>query len=489
MSENSSTNRTALFALFALFFMWGFMTVINDVLMPHLKTRFVLTYLQTSLVQSAFFGAYFIGSLLYFIISAATGDPIRRIGYKNGILLGLCVSAVGAGLFYPAAIGNAYWPYLLALFVLGLGFTMLQIAANPYVAIIGKPETASSRLNLAQGFNSLGTTLGPLIGGYLIFKYFAGAEAVKWPYLFMAVILLLLALLFVFTSLPKVVETEKIEPGFGSLSYRQLRFGIIAIFVYVGGEVAIGSYLINFIGLKEIMHFPEDEAKNFLSWYWGGLMIGRFMGSVSMGEIQEKIRKYGLMLLAALGCVGLIFFADAINRGIFSEGMDAGVILDILSWEIFPWLGFVVLNFLAFMLGKGIPARTLAIFASVVILLLITGILTSGRLAFYAILAIGLFNSIMWSNIFTLSIDGLGKYTSQGSSLLVMAIVGGAVVPFLQGGLADFLAGIIGEGEDSGLQLSFIIPMLCYVYILFYGLSGFKPSKKPEDQQISTSAN
>lgn len=482
MTDHSATNRMALFALFCLFFMWGFMTVMNDVLIPYLKNTFALNYLQSSLVQSAFFGAYFIGSLIYFIISVASGDPIQRIGYKNGILLGLGVSALGAGLFYPAAIGNAYWPYLLALFVLGLGFTMLQIAANPYVAILGKAETASSRLNLAQGFNSLGTTLGPLIGGFLIFKFFAGAEAVKWPYMFMALILVLLALLFVFTSLPSGVHAEKIEKGFGSLKYRQLRFGIIAIFVYVGGEVAIGSYLINFIGLKEIMHFPEEEAKNFLSWYWGGLMIGRFMGSISLGEIQDVVKKYGFMLLAAIGCAALIFFADAINRGIFAEGVEAGVVLDILSWEILPWLGFVALNFVVFILGKGMPARTLAIFASVVIILLITGILTNGRLAFYAILAIGLFNSIMWSNIFTLSIDGLGKYTSQGSSLLVMAIVGGAVVPFLQGALADFLAGIIGKGPDSGLQLSFIIPMLCYVYILFYGLSGYKPSELANEE-------
>lgn len=465
----------ALFALFCLFFMWGFMTVMNDVLIPYLKSTFALNYAQASLVQGFFFGAYAIGSLIYFIISVVSGDPIQRIGYKNGILLGLVVSAIGASLFYPAALGNAYWPYLLALFVLGLGFTMLQIAANPYVAIIGKAETASSRLNMAQGFNSLGTTVGPLIGGFLIFKYFAGAEAVKWPYLMMAGILLILVLVFIFTRLPKVVNEEKIERGFGSLRFRQLRFGIIAIFVYVGGEVAIGSYLINFIGLKEIMGLANDEAGNFLSWYWGGLMIGRFMGAISLGEMKNVVKKYGYMILTAIGCVALIYFADATKRGLFTEGMDASVILDILSWEILPWIGFVGLNFVAFILGKGAPARTLAIFASVVIVLLLIGIAGSGSLAFYAVLAIGLFNSIMWSNIFTLSIDGLGKYTSQGSSLLVMAIFGGAVIPLLQGSLADALAKVIGEGPDSGLQLSFIIPLLCYVYLLFYGLKGYKP--------------
>lgn len=483
MSENSSTNRMALFALFALFFMWGFMTVMNDVLIPYLKSTFALNYAQASLVQGFFFGAYAIGSLIYFLISVISGDPIQRIGYKNGILLGLVVSALGAGLFYPAAMGNAYWPYLLALFVLGLGFTMLQIAANPYVAIIGKSETASSRLNMAQGFNSLGTTIGPLIGGFLIFKYFAGAEAVKWPYLMMAGILLVLVLVFIFTPLPKVVNTEKIERGFGSLRFSQLRFGIIAIFVYVGGEVAIGSYLINYIGLPEIMGLAQEDAKNFLSWYWGGLMIGRFMGAISMGEIEKQVKKYGFMILAAIACVGLIFFADAINRGIFGGETDASVILDILSWEILPWVGFVGLNFLAFILGKGAPARTLAIFATAVIVLLAIGILGNGSLAFYAVLAIGLFNSIMWSNIFTLSIHGLGKYTSQGSSLLVMAIFGGAVVPLLQGTVADSLAKVIGEGPDSGLQLSFIIPLLCYVYLLFYGLRGYKPKETADERR------
>jgi len=472
--SSPSSRRAAFIALFSLFFMWGFMTVMNDVLIPYLKNTFALTYFQSAFVQFAFFGAYFIGSLIYFIISVSSGDPIQRIGYKNGILIGLIISATGAGLFYPAAIGNSYWPYLAALFTLGLGFTMLQIAANPYVALIGKPETASSRLNLAQGFNSLGTTLGPIVGGYLIFKYFAGAEAVKWPYLMMAGILLLLGLVFLFTKLPSGVESAQIERGFGSLNYRQLRLGIIAIFAYVGGEVAIGSWLINFIGLPDIMAFAEEDAKNFLAWYWGGLMIGRFMGAISMGELKNLGKKYGLMLLAAATCVGLIYLADAINRGAFAQGMDPQVVFDILGWEILPWIGFVILNFLLFLIGNGVPARTLTVFAASVIVLLAIGILAKGPVAFYAMLGIGLFNSIMWSNIFTLSINGLGKYTSQGSSLLVMAIMGGAIIPLAQGKLSDILAEVIGQGPDSGLQLSFIVPLICYLYLLFYGLNGHK---------------
>jgi FHS family L-fucose permease-like MFS transporter len=246
--------------------------------------------------------------------------------------------------------------------------------------------------------------------------------------------------------------------------------------VYLGGEVAIGSYLINFLGLREIMGIAEQDAKNFLSWYWGGLMIGRFLGAISLGEMKSVVKKYGLMVLAAVLCVGVIYFANAIDRGIFGGETDASVILDILGWEIAPWLGFILLNFLGFALGRGLPARTLAIFAGMVILLLAITILGQGRLAFYAVLGIGLFNSIMWSNIFTLAIKDLGKYTSQGSSLLVMAILGGAVVPVLQGLAADGFAGLLGGGEDSGLQASFVVPLLCYLYILFYGIKGYRTS-------------
>jgi FHS family L-fucose permease-like MFS transporter len=241
----------ALPVLISLFFVWGFLTSMNDVLIPFLKSVFTLTYTQAMIIQFSFFGAYFIGSLIYFIISSIWGDPINHIGYKNGIVLGLFMSAIGTGMFYPAAVIVSYGMFLTGLFILGLGFTLLQISSNPYVAILGSPQTASSRLNLAQGFNSLGTTLAPLLGGYLIFKLFVGdefqnADALIYPYMAFTVIFILLGIAFLFIKLPDYKDTNE----YSSLKithYPQLMWGIIAIFMYVGAEVSIGSMLISFL--------------------------------------------------------------------------------------------------------------------------------------------------------------------------------------------------------------------------------------------------
>ncbi|PID59304.1 MAG: MFS transporter [Ignavibacteriae bacterium] len=457
MTSGNSTNSqsksytSALITMTSLFFMWGFMTVMNDVLIPHLKKIFELSYFQSMLVQTSFFSAYFFGSLVYYLISSSSGDPINKIGYKNGNIIGLVLSALGSALFYPATILHVYWFYLLALFVLGLGFTILQITANPYVAILGDPKTASSRLNLAQGFNSLGTTLGPLVGGTLIFKYFAGDEAVKIPYLVLAGFLLFLAIIIKFSKLPEFANEENIEKGSGALKFPQLKLGILAIFAYVGGEVAVGSILISFFGLENIAGLNEHDASSFLSLYWGGLMIGRFSGAIYLSDIPNQTKKFGFMILAALAAFFVIYFSNSIK-----SGMELSTVA--------PLLIFIVLAFILFVLGKSIPSRTLYLFATIVIILLLTTILTEGKIAFWAVIAIGLFNSIMWSNIFTLAIDGLGKYTSQGSSLLVMAILGGAIIPPLQGWMADHI----------GVQLSFIVPIFCYIYIFYYGISGCK---------------
>src|SRR5580704_10522195 len=244
-SGNGANYRGPFAIMTVLFFMWGFMTVFNDILIPRFKEAFTLNYFQAMLVQFAFFGAYFVGSLCYFFISAAAGDPIAKIGYKNGVVIGLLIAALGSALFWPAATIVSYPLFLVALFIVGLGFAMLQIAANPYVTILGPEKTASSRLNLAQAFNSLGTTTGPLIGGYLIFQYFAktgvsGADSVKVPYLVFCIIFLFLAAVFFFIRLPHVGE-GKIEAGAGALKYPHVVLGIIAIFMYVGGEVSVGS--------------------------------------------------------------------------------------------------------------------------------------------------------------------------------------------------------------------------------------------------------
>lgn len=447
-----------------LFFMWGFITVMNDVLIPHLKAAFELTYLQASLVQMAFFGAFFFVSLAYFIISVTAGDPITKIGYKNAIIIGLVICGLGCALFYPAAEYQKYGFFLGALFVLATGVTILQIAANPYAARLGAPETESSRLNLAQGFNSVGTTLAPVIGAILIYKVFSDGnitiDSLKAPYLIFGAAFILLAVMVKFVYLPKITNEESIETGAQVLKYRHLVLGMIAIFCYVGGEVAIGSFLINFFKLETIMGLEEADGSKFLSFYWGGAMIGRFLGSVSMGAMTDKIKKYSLM--AGLSIVSFLFIY--LITGIKNDG--GSFYFDVLPFsEVSLFVIFLVINYLAFFVGKGNPARTLSVFATIVIVLLIAMVFTNGSVAFWCSIAIGAFNSILWSNIFTLAIKDLGKYTSQGSSLLVMMIVGGALIPSLQGWFAD----VTGD-----IQLSFLVPLACYVYVLTYGFWGHK---------------
>lgn len=447
-TEDKPNYRVALSTLTTLFFLWGFITCMNDILIPHLKELFQLTYFQAMLVQFAFFGAYFVGSAIYFLISYFYGDPINRIGYKGGIVIGLVISALGCVLFYPAELMAVYPMFLLALFTLGLGFTLLQISANPYVAILGAPEGASSRLNMAQAFNSLGTTIAPVLGGYLIFEFFAEggeitAEATKVPYLIFGLLFVLVAALVWFVKFP-VFRAEELEGGkLGALSFPQLRGGVLGIFFYVGAEVAIGSLIISFIGQPDVMGVSEHIGKNYLALYWGGAMIGRFMGAISLNGRLVGIRKMVYMAVAAL----VVFF------------LILGVV-DLTLAQTATFLLFILLNFGAFAIGRSMAARTLLIFALVNIGLLFATVWGSGSWAMWALLAVGLFNSIMWSNIFTLAIAGLGPHTSQGASLLVMGILGGALIPLLQGWMADVV----------GLKLSFIIPALCYVYVASYGL-------------------
>lgn len=462
----------------SLFFLWGFMTVFNDILIPRFKEAFTLNYFQAMLVQFAFFGAYFVGSLLYFIISATKGDPIAKIGYKNGVVIGLLISATGSALFWPAAGAASYPMFLAALFVVGLGFAMLQIAANPYVTILGPEKTASSRLNLAQGFNSIGTTIGPLIGGWLIFQYFAksgahGADSVKVPYLAFCVIFLVLAAVFFFVHLPHVGE-GKIEPGAGALKFPHVVLGVIAIFMYVGGEVTVGSAIINFLGQPSVAGLSEIDASKYVSIYWGGLMIGRFMGAVELSEMKKANKQIALIVIPLLAYL-LLWAAksaplDALhgegNASVFALWKDAFV----ANWAVFKiYLPFIGLCWLLFQFGQSKAARTLLIFSATVVVLLVTAILVGGKVAMWCVVAIGLFTSIGWSNTFSLALEGTGVYKSQVSSLLVMAILGGAVLPPLQGKIADL---------THNLQLSFIVPLIAYAYVAFYGAKGHKIGRK-----------
>jgi len=462
----------------SLFFLWGFMTVFNDILIPRFKEAFTLSFFQAMLVQFAFFGAYFVGSLLYFIISATKGDPIAKIGYKNGVVIGLLISATGSALFWPAAVAASYPMFLAALFIVGLGFAMLQIAANPYVTILGPEKTASSRLNLAQGFNSIGTTIGPLIGGWLIFQYFAksgahGADSVKMPYLAFCVIFMLLAVVFYFIHLPHVGE-GRVEPGAGALKYPHVVLGVLAIFMYVGGEVAVGSAIINFLGQPNVAGLSEIDASKYVAIYWGGLMIGRFMGAVELSEMKKANKQMALLVIPLLAYL-LLWVAKSAPLDAMHGGGDASVFslwheAFVANWAVFKiYLPFIGLCWLLFQFGQSKAARTLLIFSATVVVLLLTAILVGGKVAMWCVVAIGLFTSIGWSNTFSLALEGTGAYKSQVSSLLVMAILGGAILPPLQGKIADV---------THNLQLSFIVPLIAYAYVAFYGAKGHKIGRK-----------
>jgi FHS family L-fucose permease-like MFS transporter len=384
----------ALAAVTALFFMWGFLTCLNDILVPHLKTVFDLGYARGALVQLCFFSAYF-------LVSLPAGRVIAAVGYKRGILVGLVVAGAGALLFYPAASIPSYAFFLSALFVLASGIVFLQVAANAYVAVLGPPEGAPSRLNLTQAFNSLGTTIAPVFGGYVILAHggngpLAEAHAVRLPYVGIALTLFLLAGAVALVDLPRVPSAEGGDGGslLGALRARHLALGVVAVFLYVGAEVSIGSFMVNFLEQPQTGGLDAVDAARHVSFYWGGAMVGRFAGT--------------LVLRRA----------------------DAG--------------------------------RVLAACAAAAAALVGASLLSSGSVAMWALLAVGLCNSIMFPTIFTLGIAGLGHETSRGSSLLVMACVGGAVLPVTFGLAAD----------RFGLRSAYVLPALCYVYIAFYGLFG-----------------
>jgi FHS family L-fucose permease-like MFS transporter len=394
--------------------MWGFLTCLNDILVPHLKSIFDLNYTQVMLIQFAFFGAYFLFSL-------PSAKIIDWMGYQRSMVVGLLTMGLGAFLFVPAASVPSFPLFLGALIVLAAGITCLQVAANPYVTVLGKPETASSRLNLTQAFNSLGTFLAPFFGGLLILsaapktmeeiramapdvlQAFRVHEAatVKTPYVGLGIALVVLAVAIGSFKLPKIPQAqhqagEKVDDSIWK--HPNLIFGAIGIFVYVGAEVSIGSFLVNYFGQPEIGGLTEKVAASFVAFYWGGAMVGRFIGS---GLLQK---------------------------------MDTGKLLGICS----------------------VCAAALVT----------TSMLTSGHTAMYSIILVGFFNSIMFPSIFTLGVAELGPLTGDGSGVMIMAIVGGALIPVAQGAIADRI----------GIHHAFFLPVICYLYILYFALSGSKPN-------------
>lgn len=449
-------NRVAFATVTSLFFMWGFISCMNDLLIPKFKAEFDLTQFQANLVQFFFFGAYFLVSIFYFIISAAKGDPINKIGYKNGLIIGLILTAGACLVFIPAANAKSYPLFLTALCLLGCGVTLIQIAANPYISILGPEKSASSRLNLSQGLNSLGYVLTPLIGGYFLFKGQddAGLESVKAPYIGLAIVLFAIAAAIKFIKLPTFRQEGKVEAGVKVFRHPHFKWGWFAIFFYVGAEVTVGSILVNYLGDSEIAGLTEEEGVKYLSFYWGGLMIGRLMGAISLSGLAEA-KKFPMMIGAALISMIIIFIS--------AKGDS-----DLTVSEVSPYLITVVLSFVFFKLGNAMPGRMVGLFALVAAVLSVLAMTTSGEFALWSIVGIGLFNSIMWSNIFTLSIRGLGDDTSQGSSLLVMMIVGGAILPLIQGFMMD----------SMGVRLSLSIVLVSYLYLAFFGFVGSKIGRK-----------
>jgi len=406
-STSNDGYKMAFALMTSLFFMWGAIVSLNDILIPHFKGIFDMNYTQTMLVQFSYFGAYFTMSIPASIV-------VGKIGYKKGIVLGLAIVGIGCLMFLPAAYFVSYGLFLFGLFVMATGNVFLQVVGNPYVTILGAPETASSRLNLAQGVNSLATTLAPLMGAYVILGEFdsnqQAAASVRGPYIGLAIAAFIIAVVFFFIKLPTPMQSDGTKKLKGNvLKFRQLRLGVIALTLYVGAEVTIGSFIVGFLGEPSIAGFSAETAAKYIPFYWGGLMVGRFAGSA----ILQVIKAEKVLVWAALA---------------------AGV-------------------------------------------LLMVTLLTSGAVSMWAMLLTGLFNSIMWSNIFALAIEGLGEYTIKASGILVMAPVGGAILPILQGVLAD--------SPVVGLHLSYILPLSCYLFILYYGISGHKMTQEERQAVIA----
>ncbi|MBB1477035.1 sugar MFS transporter [Shewanella sp. SG41-3] len=407
--------RFALVALTSLFFMWGFLTCLNDILIPYLKNMFDLNYTQAMLVQFCFFGAYF-------VVSIPAGALVGKIGYQKGIITGLVIACIGCLLFYPSASYASYNMFLFAFFVLASGITILQVSANPYVSVLGPAETASSRLTLTQAFNSLGTTVAPFFGSWLILSTVEHdesitevgevigrlsveqqASAVQTPYLILALSLFALALIFMMLKLPLLGKKDAASTTSATGSawqYPHLVMGAVGIFVYVGAEVGIGSFLISFLTQDHIGGVSESQAAHYIAYYFGGAMVGRFIGAAVMQKI---------------------------NAG-----------------------------------------KVLAFNALCACILVSAAMMSIGTVAMWALLFVGLCNSIMFPTIFSLALQDLKQHTSQGSGILCLAIVGGAILPLFQGMLADIL----------GIQLAFIVPLLCYCFIGYYGLIGCN-AKRP----------
>jgi FHS family L-fucose permease-like MFS transporter len=524
--SNSKNYGSALYTLITVFFFWGFLAASNGVFIPFCKAHFSLTQFESQLIDFTFYGGYFIGSLiLYFASAASKVDIMNKLGYKNGIILGLIISAVGALGMIPAIASGSFGFILAVFFIIAVGFSLQQTAANPFVVALGPPETGSNRLNFAGSINNIGGLLGPVVVGVILFgsaKAKIAAADVKISsvnnlYYMLAGLFIAVAIFFWFSNLPKVTSDEKIESskkantplfimflafllilvadpfsaylnkaftteaiksqyfvyasliiivgtlvgtiyaakgskeGWGAMQYPQLILGMLAIFTYVGTEVTIQSNLGSLMKTPEFGSFQESDIAPYISLYWGSLMIGRFAGSIGAFNLSKTV-KYVLYILIPFIAFGIVLLVNSLTGANVSS--------------LYVYAVCVAILIVAFFIGQQKPTRTLAVLGLLGVAFMIIGLLTTGRVATFSFISGGLCCSIMWPSIFSLSITGLGKYTSQGSAFLIMMILGGSIIPPLQGKIADGSNDLV-KGM-SGLHFSYVVPMLGFAYLAYF---------------------
>lgn len=519
MSEQKNYS-SALYTLITVFFFWGFVAASNGIFIPFCKTHFSLTQFESQLIDFTFYGGYFIGSLaLYYASQIFKVDILNKIGFKNGIIYGLIVSALGALSMIPAVNSGSFTFILISFFLIAIGFSLQQTAANPFAVALGTPETGADRLNLAGGVNNFGSILGPIIVSVILFGSAAGVSpktveisSINNLYYILAGLFIAVAIFFAISKLPKVTSDEQIEAstktnlplfvmfiafmlilasdvltditglsksifvylslaiivltllfasksaskspnGWGAMKYPQLVLGMLAIFTYVGVEVTIQSNMGALLNLPSFGGYSESAISPFISLYWGSLMVGRWTGAVSAFKLSKNVKRI-LTVVVPFLAFGVILFFNHVT------GTDIS--------QMYIYVVCIAVLVLGFFYSQEKPAKTLAIFSALGAIAMVVGLLTDGKIATYAFISGGLCCSIMWPCIFSLAITGLGKYTSQGSSFLIMMILGGAIIPPVQGILAD----------GSGIHFSYIIPVICFIYLLFFAWKVSKELKK-----------
>ena len=532
MEQNDKKNySSALYTLITVFFFWGFLAASNGIFIPFCKTHFHLTQFESQLIDFTFYGGYFIGSLiLYFASQASKVDIMNKLGYKNGIILGLVISAVGALGMIPAVASGAFGFILAVFFIIAIGFSLQQTAANPFVVALGPPETGSNRLNFAGSINNIGALLGPIVVSVVLFgsansevKPEVKISSINNLYYMLAALFIAVAIFFWFSNLPKVTSDEKIESskkantplfiifiafllilaadplskaigipsqyfvyaslaiilftlvgtifaaknskeGWGAMQYPQLILGMIAIFTYVGTEVTIQSNMGTLLKTPEFGSFNESDIAPYISLYWGSLMIGRFAGSIGAFDLA-KTTKYILYIIVPFVAFGLVLLVNAVT------GVNVS--------NLYTYAICVAVLIVAFFIGQQKPTRTLSVLGLLGVAFMLIGLFTTGIVATFAFISGGLCCSIMWPSIFSLAITGLGKYTSQGSAFLIMTILGGSIIPPLQGKIADGSNDLV-KGM-SGIHFSYIVPVLGFAYLAYF---AWKVSRELRSQGI-----